>query len=550
MVDSPKSRPDETRIDTSAHPADSDSAVQELTPPEATHPGADTTSDDLFYDDPPLTGSFARYEIEDLIGTGAMGQVYRALDTRLHRPVALKIPSRRELASEADRRRFYREARAAAKLHHPNICTVYDVGAVDGVDYIAMQFIEGRSLAEIIAFDERIDAQRAAVIVAKLAQALAVAHEAGIVHRDLKPANVMIVGKDEPIVMDFGLARHFDDVETSRVTREGMIVGSPAYMSPEQMAGHSIGPATDIYSLGVVLYEMLVGRTPFTGSVMGIAAQVMNDEPASLSTVRSDIPAELEAICQTAIDKSPTERFRSMADFARSLEAFARGESGAATLVTRGLTESATDTLPTVERFRQQQTRRKQLLANVSAALFAIITLGGLAYWATSDTTDQISPNNVATETPVEAVEPAADPTMPEPNDEPPIDPLDALLSGEPLPRRPAGARGPRRLNPELDAALRASDGSEIFSDWDKDGDGFIRQGELPLHIILRADRNGDEQLGPVEYRRAIEERGQSLFRPPAVGANNFPGPRFGPGNRPNAFGPPADGPRRQQGNF
>ncbi len=198
-------------------------------------------------------------------GSGAMGDVYLADDTQLDRPVALKIPRFSDDRDDELIERFYREARAAATVRHPNLCPVYDAGEIDGIHYLSMAFIEGRPLCDLLSTKKRFAPRDAATLILKLAKALNAAHTSGVIHRDLKPANIMIDSHDEPIIMDFGLSRRTNK-EDSRLTQSGLVMGSPAYMSPEQVEGESekIGPPSDIYSLGIVFYELLTGQVPFS----------------------------------------------------------------------------------------------------------------------------------------------------------------------------------------------------------------------------------------------------------------------------------------------
>ncbi len=202
-----------------------------------------------------LAGQFGRYRIDRLLGRGGMGSVYLAHDTQLDRPVALKVPHFTPEDGPEILERFYREARAAATLAHPNICPVYDVGEVGGVPYLTMAYVEGKPLAAFLKDGKPVLAAQAAAVVRKLALALQEAHARGVLHRDLKPANVMINARKEPVIMDFGLARRVNKEEV-RLTRKGAVLGTPAYMSPEQVGGDpdAVGPRSDVYSLGVILY--------------------------------------------------------------------------------------------------------------------------------------------------------------------------------------------------------------------------------------------------------------------------------------------------------
>jgi serine/threonine protein kinase len=288
-------------------------------PPDAPPPDAPTLSG---RGNPPpgdLPQVFGRYRIEAQLGRGGMGAVYLARDTQLGRKVAIKIPSAEALADEVLRARFFREAEAAAAMAHPNICPVYDVGEIDGVPYLTMAFIEGEPLSRRLQAGP-LDPAVAVALVRTLALALHEAHARGIVHRDLKPGNVMIDARGEPVLMDFGLARRAD---AAQLTQEGEVLGTPAYMPPEQMRGEvaAMGPASDIYSLGVLLYELLAGRTPFEGDLLSLMSQILLDPPQPPSKHRPGLPPHLDAVCLRALAKEPAERWPSMRDFADALAA-------------------------------------------------------------------------------------------------------------------------------------------------------------------------------------------------------------------------------------
>ncbi|MGH7129689.1 MAG: serine/threonine-protein kinase, partial [Planctomycetaceae bacterium] len=281
------------------------------------------------------------------MGQGAMGSIYLAHDNQLDRAVALKVPKFRdeERVDQVLIERFYREARAAATLRHPNICPVYDVGEIDGVRYISMAYIEGESLSSFIVSGKPLSQQHIALQIHKVAMALQEAHDQGIVHRDLKPGNVMIDRRNEPIILDFGLARqvkrpppadelwpsgsdpdvHGQTAEDSRVTQIGTVLGSPAYMSPEQVNGYvEVGPASDVYSLGVALFELLTGRLPFQGPLRKVLAQILRDPPPNPSEFRNDLDPRLEDITVKMMAKRPHDRFECMRDVALSLVDIAR----------------------------------------------------------------------------------------------------------------------------------------------------------------------------------------------------------------------------------
>ena len=273
---------------------------------------------------------FGRYEIVRLLGQGAMGAVYLAYDPSLQRQIALKIPKFSDETSPDMSERFLREARSAAQLRHANICPVYEVNRVDGVHYLTMAYIEGRTLAEELRAGRTFQPREIATIVRKLALALGKAHGAGVVHRDLKPGNIMLDPDGEPILMDFGLA-YREETDELRLTKTGMIVGSPAYMSPEQIEGdpERIGPASDIYSLGVVLYEMITGKLPFQGTMMSVIGQIASKEPTPVGHWRKDLAdSPLERLCKKMLAKRPQERPASMQDVAAALDYVLSGLPG------------------------------------------------------------------------------------------------------------------------------------------------------------------------------------------------------------------------------
>ncbi len=264
-------------------------------------------------------GEFGRYRLEKQLGEGAMGAVFLAEDTQLGRKVALKVPKVDSERAADFLERFLREARSAATLSHPNVCSVYDAGEIDGTHFISMQFVEGRPLSDYIGGKLQ-PVRQALKIVRKLALALAEAHAHGVVHRDLKPENVMVSKKGEPVVMDFGLARHQASGDL-RATASGGLMGTPAYMSPEQVEGHVelIGPLSDQFSLGVVLYELLTGNIPFDGSLASVLGQIVTADPEPPSSLRPEVPPAVEAVCLKMLAKPPEDRFESMAAVAAAV---------------------------------------------------------------------------------------------------------------------------------------------------------------------------------------------------------------------------------------
>ncbi len=260
-----------------------------------------------------------RFELVAEIGRGAMGIVYRAMDPMLERTVAIKTINMGmdKDGAEMYEKRFYQEARAAGGLNHSNIVTVYDIGKTENVCYMAMEYIEGPELRALLLPGKPLAVPKALSIAAQVAEGLAYAHERGVVHRDIKPANIMVPDSGPVKITDFGIAR----MRSSNVqTQSGMMMGSPKYMSPEQVIGKRADHRCDIFSLGVILYEMLAGAAPFTGeSVNAVMYQVVNFVPPAPSAINPAAPAALDMIVGRMIAKALEDRYQSAAEIARAL---------------------------------------------------------------------------------------------------------------------------------------------------------------------------------------------------------------------------------------
>ena len=288
-----------------------------------------------------------RYEVESRLGEGGMAKVFAGTDRLLGRKVAVKVLSSQYAQDRTFVERFRREAQAAAGLNHPNVVSVFDTGSDDGVHYIVMEHVEGRTLADIIGEEGALRPARAIEIAVDVCRALDTAHEKGMVHRDVKPGNILLTPDGGVKVADFGIARV---ASGEPLTVTGSVMGTASYLSPEQASGGSIDARSDIYSLGCVLYEMLTGKPPFAGdSLVSIAYKHVEEEPTAPSRVNPAVPAGLSAVVTKAMAKDPADRYQSADEMAGDL----RGEAPADAAPTRAVpTNERTEVLPVSPRGR------------------------------------------------------------------------------------------------------------------------------------------------------------------------------------------------------
>jgi predicted Ser/Thr protein kinase len=319
-----------------------------------------------------------RYELEELVGTGGMSSVYRARDRLLERRVAIKILHEHYARDDDYVERFLREARAAAKLSHPNIVTVIDRGQADGRQFIVFEYVDGQNLKQLVERQGRLPVRTVLELGIEIGRALAFAHANGLVHRDVKPQNVLL-GNGDVKVTDFGIARSLE--MKSGLTQTGTVMGTSDYIAPEQASGEGADELSDLYSLGVVLYELLAGKPPYTGdSFLVVAMRHVHDPVPSAAEARIDVPLRLDAILQRAMAKDPADRFASMGELVAELESclaeLGRPDSDRTVIMAPLRRQKAA---PPAQRLPSGWRRRSLIVPLIAVAVAAVVIAGGVA---------------------------------------------------------------------------------------------------------------------------------------------------------------------------
>jgi serine/threonine protein kinase len=336
--------------------------------------------------------TISHYKIIEKLGEGGMGVVYKAQDTKLDRFVALKFLPPHVAGSADDKARFLQEAKAVASLAHPNICTIHSVEEEGGKAFIVMEFVDGKTLKDM---DQNIPLKQAVEIGTQVADGLAAAHEKGIIHRDIKPDNIMIRKDGRVQIMDFGLAKLRG---VSRLTKEGTTVGTAGYMSPEQVQGKDTDHRTDIFSLGVVLYELFAGESPFKGvHETAITYEIVNVDPAPLSAIKPDIDPQLDSIILECLEKEPSERYQSVAEVAKELRRFKRESSrtrSSRVSVARPIYKSETAAAESAEMKPKIRLARRELAAWILAGVLLVSSVV-FAYFSMRETEARVTRSSI-----------------------------------------------------------------------------------------------------------------------------------------------------------
>ncbi|HEV8380762.1 MAG TPA: serine/threonine-protein kinase [Gemmatimonadales bacterium] len=422
-----------------------------------------------------------KYELHQLLGEGAMGIVWKAYDTVLRRYVALKLLSSSFRKTKDMQERFLREARAAGAIQHANIVTVYDLGDAEGQLYIAMELVEGRDLSDMIALRDPLALERKLDIAIEVLAGLHFAHQRGVIHRDVKPSNVRVMADGRVKIMDFGIAR----LQKADATGSGAIVGTPTYMAPEQITNGAITAATDVFSVGCLLYELLCYQRPFEAeSVHGVLYQVLTTEPRPLRTVAPSIPAALERVVAKAMNKVPHERYESAGQMMSTLQQIRAALSGADEEATQPLGRWTPLPRPVLKLITHASMRARLAVLGALAAVVVLLL------YAPSQPVDDTP--NIAAATPLNP--PAAQPP--------------GALGGAP-PSGPNAAPVSMAVSVRRDSALAARDRA-IGAGAQKNSVPSLLLAQSIMEASDRALQRGDQSLALRGYVQSAQYYGQA----------------------------------------
>ena len=343
--------------------------------------------------EPPKIPDIGKYHILELVGEGAMGVVYKAHDSVLDRTVAVKVMNDAIARQDELRTRFLREAQAAASLQHPNVVSIYDLGEVDGHLYIAMEFVQGADLEALMREHEPLSLQEKLDIVIDILSGLAYAHKRGIVHRDIKPANIRIAEDGRAKLMDFGVAH----LTSSKLTSTGASLGTPVYMSPEQITGGKATPATDVFAVGAVLYELLTGLKPFDAQTLqALFYKILTEKPTPIREVMPGLPSALDHIVEKAMAKDALQRYQSALDMANDLSGVRAMLSGPSYPSSVSLSATVEHAIRRSKQAARVRTVRRELVAGGVLVTVALVALA----WSQLGKSDTRTPTMVSSATP------------------------------------------------------------------------------------------------------------------------------------------------------
>ena len=449
-----------------------------------------------------------RYRLGETLAVGGMGTVFTATDEKLGRRVAIKILADNLARDESFVERFRREARAAAGLSHPNVAGVYDYGEENGSHFIVMELVEGRDLSQLLRAEGPMSAERTVTIVSQICAALAHAHAAGTVHRDVKPANIIVSENDQVKVTDFGIARAAGD---SKLTLTGSVLGTAQYISPEQANGAPLTHRSDIYSLGIVVYECLTGALPFTGSSpMAVAMRHVNDDVPRPSEIDRSVPEGLDRVVETATRKDPKERYRDASEMAGVLRASVGAATAADTAVIAGpptdrITDHSVWPIPG-DRWDPATLGRRVLLV---FALLAAVALA-LLVWRVASSEVPRSQAERDTGTGVEA-QPTSEaesdnPTRPESVIGMDIEEIEKIFeeAGVPYTTEAYGGEELEKILDRFDISAEVADPGEVFAT-NPTLDEALASGETITLFVSEGfgeDFEGDDEQGPPDHSK------------------------------------------------
>jgi len=420
-----------------------------------------------------------KYELHQLLGEGAMGIVWKAYDTVLRRYVALKLLSASFRKTKDMQERFLREARAAGAIQHANIVTVYDLGESEGQLFIAMELVEGRDLSDMIALRDPLALERKLDITMEVLAGLHFAHQRGVIHRDVKPSNVRVMPDGRIKIMDFGIAR----LQKADATGSGAIVGTPTYMAPEQITNGAITPATDVFSVGCMLYELLCYQRPFEAeSVHGVLYQVLTTEPRPLRTVAPSIPAALERVVAKAMNKVPHERYESAGQMMSTLQQIRAALSGADEEATQPLGRWTPLPQPMLKLITHASMRARLAVLGALAAVVALLVY---------------APTQPVDEPPAAANTPVIPPAASQPG---------GLVAPPPA---PAGPPVSLAVSVRRDSALSARDRA-FAAGAQKNSVPSLLLAQTMLEASDRALQRGDQSLALRGYVESAQRYGQA----------------------------------------